>query len=61
MRRQLRNVLLPDGYGVGDPSGRRDPLIAGGAGLVGADRNVRLRAPDGIQLTLFTVLADAPA
>lgn len=43
-------------------------LVAGGAELIAepvvtpwSHRNVRLRAPDGMQLTLFTVLDDAAA
>jgi len=53
---------------VGDSERTARSLIAGGAELVGGPivtpwqhRNVRLEAPDGMQLTLFTVLADAPA
>jgi catechol 2,3-dioxygenase-like lactoylglutathione lyase family enzyme len=43
-------------------------LVAGGAELLAqpvvtpwSHRNVRLRGPDGMQLTLFTVLDDGPA
>jgi lactoylglutathione lyase len=43
-------------------------LVAGGAEQLAepvvtpwSHRNVRVRAPDGMQLTLFTVLGDAPA
>jgi hypothetical protein len=50
---------------VDDSAAAADALEAAGAtriaGLVETpwrDRNVRLAAPDGLQLTLFTVLAD---
>ncbi len=49
--------------GVDDSAGAAETLAEGGAELLGgpvvtpwAHRNVRLRAPDGMQLTLFTVL-----
>jgi catechol 2,3-dioxygenase-like lactoylglutathione lyase family enzyme len=48
---------------VGDSAAAGEALVAGGAELLGGPvvtpwqhRNVRLRAPDGMQLTLFTVL-----
>jgi catechol 2,3-dioxygenase-like lactoylglutathione lyase family enzyme len=48
---------------VGDSAGTADALVAAGAERLGgpivtpwSHRNVRLRAPDGMQLTLFTVL-----
>ena len=48
---------------VDDSAGAAETLAEGGAELLGgpvvtpwAHRNVRLRAPDGMQLTLFTVL-----
>jgi lactoylglutathione lyase len=49
---------------VDDSTSRADKLVAAGAHRLGGpidtpwhDRNVRLRAPDGMQLTLFTSLA----
>jgi lactoylglutathione lyase len=51
---------------VDDSAGTATALVAAGAELVGgpvvtpwAHRNVRLRDPDGMQLTLFTVLDPA--
>ena len=51
---------------VRDSDATGDALVAAGAERLGgpvvtpwSDRNVRLRAPDGVQLTLFTVLAGA--
>ena len=48
---------------VDDSAGAAEKLVAAGADLVGGPvvtpwqhRNVRLRDPDGMQLTLFTVL-----
>jgi catechol 2,3-dioxygenase-like lactoylglutathione lyase family enzyme len=48
---------------VGDSAATARALVAGGAELVGgpvvtpwSHRNVRLRAPDGMQLTLFSVV-----
>ena len=51
---------------VEDSQGTAEKLAAAGAELLAAaretpwgDRNARVRAPDGMQLTLFTVLGDA--
>jgi catechol 2,3-dioxygenase-like lactoylglutathione lyase family enzyme len=51
---------------VEDSAATAETLAAAGAELIGgpvvtpwSHRNVRLRAPDGMQLTLFTVLDDA--
>jgi hypothetical protein len=48
---------------VGDAAATADAMVAAGAVLVGgpvvtpwSHRNLRLRTPDGLQLTLFTVL-----
>jgi catechol 2,3-dioxygenase-like lactoylglutathione lyase family enzyme len=50
---------------VDDSAADATALVAAGAELLGGpvvtpwnDRNVRLRAPDGMQLTLFTVLGE---
>jgi catechol 2,3-dioxygenase-like lactoylglutathione lyase family enzyme len=50
---------------VDDSAADADALVAAGAQLLGGpvvtpwnDRNVRLEAPDGLQLTLFTVLGE---
>jgi lactoylglutathione lyase len=50
---------------VDDSSATAETLVSAGAELLGgpavtpwSHRNVRLRAPDGMQLTLFTVLDD---
>jgi lactoylglutathione lyase len=51
---------------VDDSTAASEDLIAAGGELLGgpvvtpwSHRNVRLKAPDGMQLTLFTVLGDA--
>ena len=51
---------------VADSAATAETLTGAGAELIGgpvvtpwSHRNVRLRAPDGMQLTLFTVLGDA--
>jgi lactoylglutathione lyase len=51
---------------VDDSAATADALAAAGAAVIGgpvvtpwSHRNVRLRAPDGIQLTLFTVIDEA--
>jgi lactoylglutathione lyase len=51
---------------VDDSEETAEKLVGGGAELIGgpavtpwSHRNVRLRAPDGMQLTLFTVLEDS--
>jgi catechol 2,3-dioxygenase-like lactoylglutathione lyase family enzyme len=53
---------------VGDSAATARALVTGGAELVGgpvvtpwSHRNVRLRAPDGMQLTLFSVVDDGEA
>jgi lactoylglutathione lyase len=53
---------------VGDSAATARALVAGGAALLGgpvvtpwSHRNVRLRAPDGMQLTLFSVVDDGEA
>jgi catechol 2,3-dioxygenase-like lactoylglutathione lyase family enzyme len=53
---------------VGDSAATARALVAGGGELVGgpvvtpwSHRNVRLRAPDGMQLTLFSVIDDGEA
>jgi lactoylglutathione lyase len=50
---------------VDDSAATADTLAAAGAELIGgpvvtpwSHRNVRLRAPDGMQLTLFTIVGD---
>jgi lactoylglutathione lyase len=50
---------------VDDSAATADALTAAGAELIGgpvvtpwSHRNVRLRAPDGMQLTLFTIVGD---
>lgn len=50
---------------VDDSAAAADTLAAAGAELIGgpvvtpwSHRNVRLRAPDGMQLTLFTIVGD---
>jgi lactoylglutathione lyase len=50
---------------VDDSAATADTLAAAGAELIGgpvvtpwSHRNVRLRAPDGMQLTLFTIVDD---
>jgi lactoylglutathione lyase len=51
---------------VDDSTAASEDLVAAGGELLGgpvltpwSHRNVRLQAPDGMQLTLFTVLGDA--
>jgi hypothetical protein len=51
---------------VDDSAATADALAAAGAAVIGgpvvtpwSHRNVRLRAPDGMQLTLFTVIDEA--
>jgi lactoylglutathione lyase len=53
---------------VGDSAATARALVAGGGELLGgpvvtpwSHRNVRLRAPDGMQLTLFNVVDDGEA
>jgi lactoylglutathione lyase len=53
---------------VGDSAATARALVAGGAELLGgpvvtpwSHRNVRVRAPDGMQLTLFSVVDDREA
>jgi lactoylglutathione lyase len=53
---------------VGDSAATARALVAGGAELVGgpvvtpwSHRNVRVRAPDGMQLTLFSMVDDEEA
>jgi hypothetical protein len=50
---------------VDDSTATADTLAAAGAETIGgpvvtpwSHRNVRLRAPDGMQLTLFTIVGD---